>query len=106
LRVHARALPPTNLTACTFHERRRGAKSLWVRPQYELVFVHGVGSTERPLGRLVASSVPARHHLNHIELAHRFEDRGEAEQTAERLNGIVIHGGEVVRNDGWIVVED
>jgi hypothetical protein len=30
----------------------------------------------------------------------------EAELTAKRLNGMVVHGGEVRRNDGWRVVED
>jgi hypothetical protein len=79
---------------------------LWVRPQYELVFVHGVGSTDDRSGGWWHPQSPLGTTLNHIELAHRFEDRDEAEQTAERLNGIVIHGGQVVRNDGWIVVED
>jgi hypothetical protein len=44
--------------------------------------------------------------FNHIEFAYRFDDRDEAERTAERLNGLVVHGGEVRRNDGWRVVED
>jgi uncharacterized membrane protein len=44
--------------------------------------------------------------LNDLDLAYRFDDQVEAEQTAERLNAMTIHGGEVVRNDGWYVVED
>jgi hypothetical protein len=43
--------------------------------------------------------------LNHIDLAYRFDDQDEAEQKAAELNAMVIHGGEVVRNDGWVVVE-
>jgi hypothetical protein len=38
--------------------------------------------------------------LNRAERAHRFDDWGEAEQTAARLNGTLIHGGEAVFNDG------
>jgi hypothetical protein len=34
--------------------------------------------------------------LNRAERAYRFEDRGEAERTADRLNGTLIHGGEAV----------
>lgn len=43
--------------------------------------------------------------LNRPERAYRFEDRDEAEQVVDRLNGTLIHGGEAVFNDGWIVVE-
>jgi hypothetical protein len=38
----------------------------------------------------MASSGAARHTLNHIELAYRFDDQDEAEQTAERLNVMVF----------------
>jgi hypothetical protein len=44
--------------------------------------------------------------LNRAERAYRFEDLDEAERTATRLNGTLIHGGEAVFNDGWFVVED
>jgi hypothetical protein len=43
--------------------------------------------------------------LNRPERAHRFSSRDEAEQTRDRLNGTVIHGGAAVFNDGWTVVE-
>jgi hypothetical protein len=43
--------------------------------------------------------------LSRPERAYTFEDRDEAEQTAARLNGTLIHGGEAVFNDGWAVVE-
>jgi hypothetical protein len=43
--------------------------------------------------------------LNCLEHAYRFESRDEAEHTAARLNGTVIHGGAAVYNDGWTVVE-
>jgi hypothetical protein len=43
--------------------------------------------------------------LNGAERAYRFEDRDEAEQVADRLNGTMIRGGEAVFNDGWVVIE-
>jgi hypothetical protein len=43
--------------------------------------------------------------LNRAERAYRFEDRDEAEQVADRLNGTMIRGGEAVFNDGWVVIE-
>jgi hypothetical protein len=43
--------------------------------------------------------------INRPDGAHRFENRDDAEQTAARLNGTLIHGGEAVFNDGWTVVE-
>ena len=43
--------------------------------------------------------------LIHPDRAHRFFSRDEAEETAARLNGTAIHGGEVVYDDGWTVVE-
>lgn len=43
--------------------------------------------------------------LNRAERAYRFEERDEAEQVADRLNGTMIRGGEAVFNDGWVVIE-
>jgi hypothetical protein len=43
--------------------------------------------------------------LNRAERAYRFSSRDEAEQTAARLNGTLIHRGEALDNDGWVVVE-
>jgi hypothetical protein len=55
--------------------------------------------------RYWSPAIPQGATLIHPERAHRFASRDEAEETAARLNGTAIHGGEVVYNDGWTVVE-
>jgi hypothetical protein len=55
--------------------------------------------------RYWSPAVPQGVTLIHPERAYRFSSRDDAEETAARLNGTVIHGGEAVRNDGWVVIE-
>ena len=43
--------------------------------------------------------------LNRAERAYEFEERDEAEQVADRLNGTMIRGSEAVFNDEWVVIE-
>jgi hypothetical protein len=43
--------------------------------------------------------------LNRPERAYRFDDQDEGEREAARLNGTLIHGGEAVFNDGWVVIK-